>query len=159
MSMMPKTSSFSELSMTQIVMPFHANLAGNMHGGEVMKLMDTVAGVVAARHCHTNVVTASVTQLSFIKPIYVGDLVTCNAKLIYTGKTSMEVFVNVKAEDFKKGTVKYVSEGYFFLVSLDRDGRPCAVPPLLIENEEQQKLFDEAQLRLDKMKQISRQNK
>jgi len=156
MQMSPKTSSSTEITMSQIVLPFHANVAGNMHGGEVMKLMDSAAGAAAARHCLSNVVTASVTQLSFIEPIFVGDLVICNAKLIYTGRTSMEVFVSVKAEDLEKGTVKYVSEGYFFMVSLDRNGRPNEVPPLQIENEQQQILFDDAKQRIDQMKQSKR---
>ncbi len=72
MGMTPKTRSSTEVTMTQLVLPYHANVAGNMHGGEVMKLMDSAAGIVAARHCLTNVVTASVTQLSFIEPIFVG---------------------------------------------------------------------------------------
>jgi acyl-CoA hydrolase len=152
MQMSPKTSSSTAITMSQIVLPFHANVAGNMHGGEVMKLMDSAAGAVAARHCLSNVVTASVTQLSFIEPIFVGDLVICNAQLIYTGRTSMEVFVNVKAEDLEKGTIKYVSEGYFFMVSLDRNGRPNEVPPLQIENEHQQMLFDDAKQRIARMK-------
>lgn len=153
MSMTPKTSSSTAITMSQIVLPYHANVAGNMHGGEVMKLMDSAAGAVAARHCLCNVVTASVTQLSFIEPIFVGDLVICNAQLIYTGKTSMEVYVSVKAENLEKGIVKDVSEGYFFMVALDRNGRPTEVPPLLIENEEQQKLYDEAKARIEKVKQ------
>jgi len=152
MPMSPKTSASTEITMSQIVLPFHANVAGNMHGGEVMKLMDSAAGAAAARHCLSNVVTASVTQLSFIEPIFVGDLVICNAKLIYAGRTSMEVFVSVKAEDLEKGTIKYVSEGYFFMVSLDRNGRPNEVPPLQIENEQQQRLFDDAKQRIDQMK-------
>ena len=152
MGMAPKTSSSSAVTMTELVLPYHANVAGNMHGGEVMKLMDSAAGIVAARHCLTNVVTASVTQLSFIEPIFVGDLVLCHAELIYAGRTSMEVFVSVKAEDLVKGTVKYVSEGYFFMVSLDRNGRPKNVPPLKIENEHQQRLFDDAKIRIAKMK-------
>jgi len=154
--MIPKTSASTEITMSHIVLPFHANVAGNMHGGEVMKLMDSAAGAAAARHCLSNVVTASVTQLSFIEPIFVGDLVICNAKLIYTGRTSMEVFVSVKAEDLEKGTVKYVSEGYFFMVSLDRNGRPNEVPALQIENEQQQMLFDDAKQRIDQMKQSKR---
>jgi len=150
--MIAKPSSVSEVVMTQVVLPFQANAAGNMHGGEVMKLMDSAAGIVAGRHCLSNVVTASVTKISFIEPIIVGDIVICNAKLIYTGRTSMEVFVTVKAEDMKNGSCKYVSEGYFFMVSLDRNGRPSEVPPLIIENEQQQKLFDEAKQRIDQMK-------
>ena len=147
-----KTSSSSEVTMTQIVLPFQANVAGNMHGGEVMKLMDSAAGVVAARHSLGNVVTASVTQLSFIEPVFVGDLVFCKAELRYTGRTSMEVYVSVKAEDMAKESIKNVSEGYFFMVALDRNGRPVEIPPLEIENEQQQKHFDEARNRIALMK-------
>lgn len=152
MVMKPKSRSESMVTMTQLVLPYHANVAGNMHGGEVMKLMDSAAGVVAARHCLSNVVTASVTQLSFIEPIFVGDLVICNAELTYTGKTSMEVYVRVQAEDLERGNIKNVSEGYFFMVALDRNGRPHQIPPLLIENEEEQRCFDAAQRRINQAK-------
>jgi acyl-CoA hydrolase len=152
----PKCSALSEVTLTQTVLPYMANRAGNMHGGEVMKIMDSAAGVVAARHSRSNVVTASVTQLSFMEPIFVGDLVICKAELRYTGSTSMEVFVSVKAENMDNGEVKNVSEGYFFMVALDRNGRPTKVPPLLVENEEQQRCFDEARERINKMKESSK---
>ena len=152
--MEPKPRSASTVTMTQIVLPFHANVAGNMHGGEVMKLMDSAAGVVAARHSLSNVVTASVTQLSFIEPIFVGDLVLCKAELTYTGNTSMEVYVRVDAEDLNRGITKHVCEGYFFMVALDRNGRPTRIPPLLIENEEEQRCFDSAQERIQHMKEV-----
>lgn len=152
MQINPKPSSSSAVTMTQIVLPFQANVAGNMHGGEVMKLMDSAAGVAAARHCLTNVVTASVTQLSFIEPIFVGDLVICSAHLTYAGRTSLEVYVNVQAEDLSRGIARQVCEGYFFMVSLDRSGKPTQVPPLLIENEEQQKDFEAAQERISQAK-------
>ncbi len=152
MSMKPKTSSSTQVTMTQFVLPFQANAAGNMHGGEVMKLMDSAAGVAAARHCSCNVVTASVTQISFIEPIFVGDLVFCKAEIRYAGRTSMEVYVSVKAEDMTKASTKNVSEGYFFMVALDRNGRPTEIPPLEIENEQQQKDFDEASNRIAMMK-------
>lgn len=150
--MEPKSRSASTVIMTQIVLPFHANVAGNMHGGEVMKLMDSAAGVAAARHCLSNVVTASVTQLSFIEPIFVGDLVLCKAQLTYTGSSSMEVYVTVEAEDLNRGVVKHVCEGYFFMVALDRNGRPAKVAPLLIETEEDQRCFDSARERILHMK-------
>lgn len=153
-----KSSYDSEVTLTQIVLPFMANVAGNMHGGEVMKMMDSAAGVVAARHAHSNVVTASVTQLSFIEPIFVGDLVICHAQLTYTGTSSMEVHVKVKAEDLEKDTVKDVSEGYFFMVALDRNGRPGSVPPLKIETEEQKSCFEAARQRIAAAKQRTRHN-
>lgn len=152
MHLNPKTSSSSTVTMTQIVLPYQANVAGNMHGGEVMKLMDSAAGVAAARHSLNNVVTASVTQLSFIEPIYVGDLVICKAELSYAGRTSMEVYVSVQAEDLSRGIVRQVCEGYFFMVALDRSGKPCEVPPLVIENEEQQGNFEAAQERIAQAK-------
>jgi len=154
----PKPRSASTVTMTQIVLPFHANVAGNMHGGEVMKLMDSAAGVAAARHCLSNVVTASVTQLSFIEPIFVGDLVLCKAELTYTGNTSMEVYVKVDAEDLNRGIIKHVCEGYFFMVALDRNGRPTKVPPLLIENEEEQRCYEAAQERIQHMKEAKRKS-
>ncbi len=147
-----KVASESTVIMPQMALPQHANAAGRMHGGEVMKLMDSAAGVVAARHCRHNVVTVSVTQLSFIEPIFIGDLVICRAQLIYTGKTSMEVYVSVEAEKLESGLANKVSEGYFVLVALDRNGCPMTVPSLKLETEEEQTRFEEARQRIIRMK-------
>ncbi|HWP95941.1 MAG TPA: acyl-CoA thioesterase [Syntrophomonadaceae bacterium] len=147
-----KTPSDTALSMPQMVLPYHANAAGRMHGGEVMKLMDSAAGVVAARHCHNNVVTASVTHLAFIEPIFVGDLVICKACMTYAGKTSMEVRVSVSAEHLENGVIKKVSEGYFFMVALDRNGRPTSVPALILETEEEKRHSEEARERIARLK-------
>jgi len=155
MAMEPKTSTESKVTLTQIVLPYHANVAGNMHGGEVMKIMDSAAGVVAQRHCLCNVVTASVTQLSFIEPIFVGDLVICDAELVYTGRSSMGIYVCVKAENLSRGEIKDVLEGHFVMVALDRNGRPAVVPPLKIETEEQQQRFNTAKRMAELMKQRS----
>ena len=132
----------SRITMAQVVLPFHANAAGNMHGGELMKLMDTAAGVVAQRHCLCNVVTVSVDRLVFKEPILVGDLVICDAELIYTGRTSMEIFVTVSVENLRLGQTKPALEGYFIMIALDRNGRPTPVPPLKIDTAEQQKRFE-----------------
>ncbi|MDH7498097.1 MAG: acyl-CoA thioesterase [Syntrophomonadaceae bacterium] len=147
-----KTSSASAVTMAQVVLPTHANAAGNMHGGEVMKMMDSAAGVVAMRHSLCNVVTASVDQLVFKEPIFVGDLVLCHAELIYVGRSSMEVFVRVDVENLVRGETRRALEGYFVMVALDRNGRPTSVPPLKLENEEQERLFTEARERLANLK-------
>jgi acyl-CoA hydrolase len=152
MKLDPKPSSASATTLTQIVLPFQANPAGNMHGGEVMKMMDSAAGVVAAKHSKCNVVTASVTHLAFLEPVYVGDLITCKAQLTYTGNTSMEIFVQATAENMEEDTVRNVSNGYFFMVALDKDGKPTKVPPLLIENEDQDICFCEAKERIARLK-------
>ncbi|MGE5403479.1 MAG: acyl-CoA thioesterase [Candidatus Saccharibacteria bacterium] len=150
-----KPASFSTVTMSQIVLPSMANAAGNMHGGEVMKLMDSAAGVAAQRHSLCQVVTASVTQLTFREPIFVGDLIICKAEIIYTGQTSMQVYVSVEIENLSRGEIKHGLDGYFVMVALDRNGRPVNVPPLLIENEEQQARFEKAKLIIAEMKKVT----
>lgn len=145
-----KSAAQSRISMAQVVLPYHANAAGNMHGGELMKLMDTAAGVVAQRHCLSNVVTVSVDKLVFKEPILVGDLVICDAELIYTGRTSMEIYVTVSVENLSLGETKPAMEGYFVMVALDRNHRPAAVPPLTIETALQQQRFEEARARINR---------
>ncbi len=152
MKLEEKNSAFSALTMPQVVLPYHANAAGRMHGGEVMKLMDSAAGVVAKRHSRHNVVTASVTQLAFIEPVFIGDLIICKARLTYTGSTSMEVYVTVEAEHLESDEVKKVSEGYFFMVALDRNGRPSRVPPLKLESDEEKRCNEQAKIRIAKIK-------
>jgi acyl-CoA hydrolase len=147
-----KAASESSLTMPQMVLPFHANAAGRMHGGEMMKLMDSAAYVVATRHCQHNVVTASVTQLSFLEPVFIGDLVICCARITYTGRTSMELYVSVQAEHLESGVIKNISEGYFFMVALDRNGRPTIIPPLKLETDEDRRYFEEARQRIAKVK-------
>ncbi len=148
--MEPKSALTSRVTMSQVVLPYHANAAGNMHGGEVMKLMDSAAGVVAQRHCLCNAVTVSVDKLVFREPILVGDLVICDAELIFTGRTSMEIYVTVKVEDLRLGQIKQALEGYFIMIALDRNKRPTPVPPLKLETPEQEQRFQQAKEKLKK---------
>lgn len=150
--MQPKSASVSRVTMAQSVLPSQANAAGNMHGGEVMKLMDSAAGVVAARHSHANVVTLSVDRLIFKEPIFIGDLVICEAELIYTGRSSMEIYVTVTVENLSRGEQRPALEGYIIMVALDRNHRPTRVPPLLIENDIQRQRCEEAKRRQQKLK-------
>ena len=145
-----KSAADSRITMAQVVLPYHANAAGNMHGGELMKLMDSAAGVVAQRHCLCNVVTVSVDKLVFKEPILVGDLVICDAELIYAGRTSMEIYITVSVENLTLGQTKPALEGYFVMIALDRNGRPTPIPPLQVETAEQQLRFDQAKARLHK---------
>lgn len=98
-----QTMKHSHSILAQLVLPMQANPAGNVHGGEIMKMMDSAAGVAAQKHAHTNVVTARVDELNFKKPVLVGELVTCKAQVIYAGCSSMEVFVTVESEDLITG--------------------------------------------------------
>lgn len=100
-----RTVEHSAVTMSQLILPQQANAyyqvgrVGYAHGGEIMKLMDTAAGVVALRHAHNMVVTARVEDLNFYRPIKVGDFVTVNAFLTFAGRSSMVVRVEVESED------------------------------------------------------------
>ena len=115
----------------QQVLPQQANAAGNIHGGEIMKMMDSVAGIAAMRHSHTNAVTARVDELIFKKPIKIGDYVTCTGRVVYTGRTSMEVFVTVESENLATGAKHVALTAFFTMVALDKYGISTAVPPVL----------------------------
>ena len=137
-----------EVITSQVMLPHQANQAGNVHGGEIMKLMDTAAGAVAVKYAKSNCVTARVDELQFHLPIFVGALVTCTAKVVYVGSSSMEVFVNVEAEDLESnnGPQKALS-AYFTMVAMGRNGRPQRVPEYTPVTEEELRLFEEAKAR------------
>lgn len=143
----------TKLIMSQVMLPSQANVAGNVHGGEIMKLMDTAAGAVAKKYARCNVVTARVDELQFHLPIFVGALVTLTATIAYVGKTSMEVIVTVDVEDLESDTEpKRALSSYFTMVALDKGGRPRNVPPLNPETEEERLLYEEIKRRRDKQK-------
>lgn len=139
--------SFSALA--QLVLPMQANPAGNVHGGEIMKLMDSAAGVASQKHAHTNCVTARVEELNFKKPVLVGELVTCKAQVIYAGCSSMEVFVTVESENPITGKKQIALTAFFTMVSLDKNGRPSEVPKLVYDesNAYEAKLYREGEKR------------
>ncbi|MBP2673724.1 MAG: acyl-CoA thioesterase [Deltaproteobacteria bacterium] len=139
-----KPVSASSLVMAQMMTPLDANVAGNVHGGNIMKLADSASGVVAIRHSGRNCVTAVVDRFQFHAPVYVGNLVTLYASLNYVGRSSMEVGVRVEAEDLRTGRKTHTNTSYFVMVALDDDGRPAEVPPLILETEDDRRRHEEA---------------
>ena len=122
-----------EIILACAVQPEQANAAGNIHGGEIMKMMDNAAGVAAQKYARSNVVTARVNELNFKRPIHVGNLVTCYARVVYTGRSSMEIFVAVEAEDLCLDQSPHVAlTAFFTMVALDAEGHPQSVIPLEI---------------------------
>ena len=143
-----KLVNHSQVIMSNVMLPQHANQAGNVHGGEIIKLIDSAAGVVAQRHARTNVVTARVDELEFLHPIRIGNVVTCYGKLTFVGKSSMEVSVTVTVEDVSKDEpAKTALTAYFTFVALDDKGKAQQVPPLELANEEERCLFEEGRQR------------
>jgi len=143
-----KTVANSALIMSVVMQPDQANPAGNVHGGEIMKLMDNAAFVVAQRHARTNVVTARVDELIFHQPIYVGNLVTCHAFLTFVNRSSMEVVVMVEVENlFSESPGKCALTAYFTMVALNVGGKPLSISPLQLETEEEKIRFEEGRQR------------
>lgn len=122
--------------------PDMANFIGNVHGGDLLKMLDQVAYACASRYSGSYVVTLSVDQVMFREPIYVGELVTFAASINYVGRTSMEVGIRVEAEDVRARTIRHTNSCYFTMVAIDDNGKPTPVPALEIKNAMQQCRFD-----------------
>lgn len=137
----------STVIMAQEMRPQDANSSGNVHGGTIMKLIETAAGVVAARHARGDVVTVSVDRLDFYHTVNVGEFLTIRASLNYVGKTSMEVGVRVESENPVTGVRKHTSTSYLTFVALNKKGRPTPLPPVILESKEQERRNQEAQAR------------
>ena len=144
-----RTVGHSSVVMAQLMLPHQANLAGYVHGGEIMKIMDNAAGVVAARHAHTNVVTVRVDNIFFLKPVRVGDVLLVHASLTFVGHSSMEIRVEVETENIAQEKKQKALTANFIYVSLDKTGKPAEVPPLLITTEEEERLFEEGRQRYE----------
>ena len=142
--------------MAQVMFPSDANRAGNVHGGSIMKLIDTAAGIVASRHCRTNVVTASMDRLDFHAPIFMGELVILRASINYVGSTSMEVGVRVEAEDLMTGTVRLTNSAYLTMVSLNAKRSPMEVPRIIPETDDENRRFEEGRARAKQRKERRR---
>lgn len=138
-----RTVGHSAVEMAQLMLPHQANPAGYVHGGELMKMMDNAAGVVACRHARTNVVTANVEEINFHHPVRVGGLVLIHAQLTFVSRSSMEVRIELETEDLVTGFRLQALTAYYNMVALDTEGRPMRVPSLIISTEEKEKLFKE----------------
>jgi acyl-CoA hydrolase len=140
--------------MAQVMFPPDANQAGNVHGGSIMKLIDTAAGIVAMRHCRTNVVTASMDRLDFYEPVFIGELVILHAAINYVGGTSMEVGVRVEAENLLTGAVRHTNSAYLTMVSMDQNRKPINAPGLVPETNEEKRRCDEGKARAKRRKDL-----
>jgi uncharacterized protein (TIGR00369 family) len=139
----PKPMSASLSTISQVMLPNDANPMGNVHGGSVMRLVDVAGAVAAMRHCGRQVVTVALDHMSFLEPVYIGDLVTITAQVEYVGRTSMLVRVLVEAENPGSGRRVRTSDCVITFVALDESGRPVPVPPLLADTPEGQARMEE----------------
>ena len=121
------------LEMTVLMTPDMANFSGKVHGGALLNLLDRVAFSLASRYSGRYAVTLSVDQVTFKEAINVGELVTFRASINYAGRTSMEVGIQVEAENIRAGTVRHTNSCYFTMVAVDEEGRPAEIPALALE--------------------------
>ena len=143
----PKRVADSATTLVQLMEITHANIAGIVHGGEVMKLVDTAAGIAAIKHAGGMCVTVSIDEMSFLHPVHVGDLVTVKASVNDVGRTSLEIGVRVEVEDVVSGERMHTSSAYLVFVALDEEGKPREVPPLQAENAAERGRQREAKIR------------
>ncbi len=138
-----------ELSMTVLMTPDMANFSGNVHGGAILKYLDSVAYACASRYSGSYVVTLSVDRVVFRQPIHVGELVTFLASVNFTGSTSMEIGIKVVTENIQQGLVRHTNSCYFTMVAVDEHRKPVQVPPLQTDTEDQKRRFEQAEKRRD----------
>ena len=138
--------------MNELVLPNDTNTLNNLMGGRLLHWMDIAAAISAQKHCNRIVVTASVDNVSFKNAIKLGDVVTIEAKVTRAFNTSVEVRLDVWAENVPTGERLKSNEAYYTFVALNEAGKPISVPELIAESEEEITLFDGAlrrrQLRL-----------
>jgi len=147
----PKGTHASQVTLSQLMHPEHANLLGNVHGGWIMKLVDEAGALACMRHAQKKVVTVAIDSMTFRQPIRIGDLIILKAKVTYTGNTSMEAEVQVVAENPVTGEQTNTNTAYLVYVALDDKGHPSPVPALIVETDE-----EKAQMALAKKRQAHR---
>ena len=150
-----KTVSQSQVEMSHLMMPQHANIAGTVYGGAILSIADSAAYVCAARHAGPRCVTVSVDQVDFREPIRIGELVTFKASINYVGRTSMEIGIRIEAENLQTGKKRHTNSCYFTMVALDESGKPTPVPNLICETKDEKRRFKEGQIRREHAKELA----
>lgn len=138
--------------MTEMVLPNDTNTLNNLMGGRLMHWMDIVAAIAAQKHCNRIVVTASADSISFKQPINLGNVVTLRSQVTRAFNSSMEVFIEVTAEDIPANKKIMTHRAFFTFVAVDQNGKPIEVPQVVPETAEEIEFFEGAlrrrQLRL-----------
>jgi acyl-CoA hydrolase len=134
------------------MLPSHANPAGAVFGGEILKACDEAAGIAAGRHARRRVVTAAVDAMEFVEPAQIGEVLTCKASVNAVFGSSMEVGVRVEAEDLLTGEVRHTNSAYFVMVALDDEGAPVDVADVSPSTGDERRRHAEARERHERRK-------
>ena len=137
-----------------------ANAHGNVHGGVIMRMVDEAAAIVAIKHSQNpTVVTARVERFDFLAPAFIGDVVSVHCEMHFVGRTSMEVGVEIMAENIITGEVRHIGSSYVIYVALDENGKPTPVPPLVPADDEEKEIIERAYNRRMKRQKIEKELK
>jgi acyl-CoA hydrolase len=139
-----KPVSASRVEVCQLMLPGHANAYGNVHGGVIMKMVDETGGIAAMRHAQRPCVTVAIDEMSFVSAVHVGELLCCKASVNSVGRSSLEVGVHVHAENPITGETTHTNSAYLVYVAIDDTGKPCGVPPLVLETDEDRRRHEGA---------------
>ena len=141
-----KTVAESRVETIHLVMPSDMNDSGRLFGGALMCWIDEVAGLVGRRHAQMNVTTGSVDNLKFLRGAYLRDMVVVSGKVTHVGNASMEVKVESFIEN-STGERELINRAYLTMVGLDENDKPCRLPRLILETEEDRMEWQRAQTR------------
>ena len=150
MSLKEKSPSESAAKVIVRMFPSDANPAGNVFGGEILKHIDMVAGIVAQRHCQSNAVTVSMDSVNFLKPVFVGNVLSLNAQINYVHNSSMEIEVKAEAEDIVTGVRTVTGTAFVTFIALDANGKPTPAPKLSLRTDDDRVKFEQGKIRMNK---------
>jgi len=150
-----RSISYSQSTTRRLMELMDANGHGNVHGGVIMRMVDESAAIVAFKHSQNpKVVTARVERFDFLAPAYIGNVVSVHCSMNFVGRSSMEVGVEVTAEDIITGEVRHIASSYVIYVALDENGKPTPVPPLVPANDEEKTIIERARIRRMRLKKL-----
>jgi len=150
-----RSIAYSQSTTRRLMELMDANGHGNVHGGVIMRMVDESAAIVAFKHSQNpKVVTARVERFDFLAPAYIGNVVSIHCAMNFVGRTSMEVGVEVMAEDIITGEIRHIASSYVIYVALDENGKPTPVPPLVPANYEEKTIIERARIRRTRLKKL-----
>src|SRR5690625_657781 len=154
-----KTVSASRVRMNELVMPNDTNPLGNLMGGRLMQWMDICSAISAQRHCNRNVVTVAADSIEFKHAIKLGEVVVIEGEVTRAFNTSMEVAMEVWAENLRTGDRRLCTTSFYTFVAVDADGKTVPVPRIIPETDFEAERFDQAEKRRAMRLEISRQHR
>ncbi len=149
----PRAPTESRASVARLMVPTEANFSGNVFGGALLAEVDRAAYISATRHSQRTCVTASFDRVDFLAPVHVGEVVDFDARVTCVGRTSMEVWVTIRAQPALGGERRLVGNAFVTMVAVDESGKPVPAPPLRLDTEEERRLCRDGEQRMKQRRQ------